>query len=255
MLNPQGQAIGTGLKEEARLMFRVDAGAAEGATPLDIDPVDPSAGQLEWTATDGRLVISSCENGTGSDQDDRRLSQFSRSPDVVPSGHNPWQHARNDVNVNGDRVVSGLDAVILINYLNSHIGDLLVSDHRPPSSPCYDVNGNGYNTAIDVPIVINDINARVARQSEGEGTWLAIPHWSDSSNASILVPLRWLGGPEVHDRLFQEEDLFRSTIGSRVGFVLESASRDGTKDKFDFRMLDLDLVLSDIVDDVARLGS
>jgi len=55
MISSGGQPLGTGLREIARLQFRVDA-AAPGVTPLDIEPVDPHAGGYTWTAVDGSVA-------------------------------------------------------------------------------------------------------------------------------------------------------------------------------------------------------
>ncbi len=84
LLSSSGRPLATGLREIAQLVFRVEAGAtvdaplrdaiplAERAAyggaipasespdyvlPLDIEPVDPSAGGYAWTASDGSLLI------------------------------------------------------------------------------------------------------------------------------------------------------------------------------------------------------
>ena len=44
--------------EVAKLYFSVNAGAALGTTPLDIEPKEAAAGGYTWTADDGSLVIS-----------------------------------------------------------------------------------------------------------------------------------------------------------------------------------------------------
>jgi len=61
-----------------------------------------------------------------------------------------------------------LDALVIINYINAHPGDVrLPSSDVPP--PYYDVDGNGFVTAVDVLIVINELN----EQSSADGSHLA----------------------------------------------------------------------------------
>jgi len=57
ILNSRGQPLATGLREIARLQFRVDESAADGPAVLDIEPRDPRAGGYTWTASDGSLLI------------------------------------------------------------------------------------------------------------------------------------------------------------------------------------------------------
>jgi hypothetical protein len=82
MLNAQGQPLATGLREIARLQFLVDAAAAPGLTPLDLQPVDPHAGGYTWTAAAGSVAISA---------------------------PNAWHNAAQPLDVTGDGLVTPLD--------------------------------------------------------------------------------------------------------------------------------------------------
>jgi len=85
---------------------------------------------------------------------------------------NPWQNSPNQYDVNNDRGVSPIDALLLINYINANPATINVPLPlpKPASSPFYDVTGDGYADARDVLGVINEIN-RLNSQlgSEGEG--------------------------------------------------------------------------------------
>lgn len=77
------------------------------------------------------------------------------------SPRRPWRNPGNPYDVNGDGVVSGLDALILINHLNKNGPHALPPPQdgsTPP--PYYDVNGDNKISALDVLQTINVINAR-----------------------------------------------------------------------------------------------
>jgi hypothetical protein len=68
---------------------------------LEIEPVDPRAGGYAWTASDGSLLIGPVP------------------PALV------WHNAANPLDVNGDGVVTPVDALAAISCLNSqavHVG-------------------------------------------------------------------------------------------------------------------------------------
>ncbi|MDZ4783161.1 MAG: dockerin type I domain-containing protein [Planctomycetia bacterium] len=76
----------------------------------------------------------------------------------------PWRNPDNPYDVNGDGIVSGLDALIIINRLNKHGPHSLPppdEGQKPP--PYYDVNGDNKLTALDALQTINVLNKQ--RQS------------------------------------------------------------------------------------------
>jgi hypothetical protein len=74
-----------------------------------------------------------------------------------------------DVNKSGQ--VTPIDALIVINYINSHPDGELPPDPIPPATPefYYDVNGNGRVDAGDVLTVVNVLNSAALSGAEGEG--------------------------------------------------------------------------------------
>jgi hypothetical protein len=81
----------------------------------------------------------------------------------------PWQNPHNPLDVDHNGVVIPLDALIIINRVNSVGSQKLappVANQSPP--PYYDANGDGNLTPLDALVVINFINARSAAAA-GEG--------------------------------------------------------------------------------------
>ncbi|MCU0978265.1 MAG: dockerin type I domain-containing protein, partial [Pirellulaceae bacterium] len=86
---------------------------------------------------------------------------------VAQAGAVSWQNPVRPTDVNGDGEVTALDALVVINYINAHNGDVsLPADDLPP--PYLDVDGNGLVTAADVLAVINHLN-NAATSSSGAG--------------------------------------------------------------------------------------
>ncbi|MFT5526164.1 MAG: VCBS repeat-containing protein, partial [Pirellulaceae bacterium] len=77
-----------------------------------------------------------------------------------------WQNPLLNLDVNGDGGVSPLDALIVINYINSNGSEVPAAPATPP--PFYDVDGDGSVTATDVLQIVNELNDR-ANPEVGEG--------------------------------------------------------------------------------------
>jgi hypothetical protein len=75
---------------------------------------------------------------------------------------------REDVNL--DFAVTPKDALVLINWLNSH-GSVIDPDVRPePHARLYDVNEDGWITPLDVLLVVTFLNRQSWPRGEGEAT-------------------------------------------------------------------------------------
>lgn len=96
-----------------------------------------------------------------------------------------------DVNKSGQ--VTPIDALIVINYINSHPDGALPPDPIPPATPefYYDVNGNGRVDAGDVLAVVNVLNSAALSGAEGEGGVLPSELSSRESlpTAEAVLPL------------------------------------------------------------------
>ena len=71
-----------------------------------------------------------------------------------------WQNLTNNLDVNNDGFITPLDALIIINDLNS-LGPRLLPNPPIPPDPVYfiDVNGDGFVTPLDALIIINYLNS------------------------------------------------------------------------------------------------
>ena len=82
-----------------------------------------------------------------------------------------WQNKLEPTDVNANGVVSPLDALLVINWLNSH--DRSQPLPKPSESlhpqPYFDVNGDGIVSPLDALLVINRLNRDRNSGSEGEG--------------------------------------------------------------------------------------
>jgi hypothetical protein len=74
--------------------------------------------------------------------------------DVKPIG---WQNLTDPFDVNGDAIASPLDALLVINQLNTTGSRRLESSTTSP--PFVDVNGDGYLSPVDALMVINHLNS------------------------------------------------------------------------------------------------
>lgn len=81
-----------------------------------------------------------------------------------------WQNLLEPTDVNANGVVSPLDALLVINWLNSH--DRSQPLPKPSESlhplPYFDVNGDGIVSPLDALLVINRLNRDRSSGSEGE---------------------------------------------------------------------------------------
>ena len=89
--------------------------------------------------------------------------------DVAPP---VWQNQTNHFDVNRDTFITGLDALIDINFINNNVyGNSPLPIPRTAQDPPYDfdVNGDGYLTALDALNIINFINSRLGGEGEQAG--------------------------------------------------------------------------------------
>ncbi|MHB9078473.1 MAG: FG-GAP-like repeat-containing protein [Pirellulaceae bacterium] len=77
----------------------------------------------------------------------------------------PWWNGRNPLDVNDDDHVSPLDALLIINYLNS-VGSGPVPSPAPSAPPFFDSSRDNFVSPLDALLVINDLNKA---DGEGEG--------------------------------------------------------------------------------------
>ncbi len=90
------------------------------------------------------------------------------------SGHSPWQNHDNPLDVDGNGQVVPLDALLIINRLNSVGSQTLPTPSGNESpQPYIDTNGDGQLTPLDAILVINYLSgSALSTASEGEAPML-----------------------------------------------------------------------------------
>jgi len=92
---------------------------------------------------------------------------------------NLWHNLVGAFNVSGDQQgdISPLDALLVINWLNSHSEALLPAIATPEIHGYVDVNNDGFCTPLDALLVINELNAPPSSPptGEGEAAWMSPP--------------------------------------------------------------------------------
>ncbi|MBM4093417.1 MAG: hypothetical protein FJ276_29005, partial [Planctomycetes bacterium] len=78
----------------------------------------------------------------------------------------PWHNARDHRNVDDHGDITPIDALLVINYLNSNPGNPLPPQPPFVPPPFYDVSGDNQITPIDALLVINYLNASPSGESE-----------------------------------------------------------------------------------------
>jgi hypothetical protein len=119
-------------------------------------PLVPNAGQvsLRVTATDSGASPLSV------------AAEFSIS--VTPYLF-PWQNADQSADVDGNGTVVPLDALLLINWINSNGSGVPLNLYPDPAAPLFlDVSGDNYVAPLDVLLVINFLNQHPSGIAEGE---------------------------------------------------------------------------------------
>jgi hypothetical protein len=163
-----GTAIGTVSRANADLgqplvVTLTSSDTTEASVPANVTiPANQSSITFTITAVDdhvvdGTKIATITATAAGFDSGAWSLQ--------VTDSDGTWHNAVNPDDVSHDGVVSAVDALLIINYLNA-FGPGPVPSGNPP--PYYDVNSDNFITSIDALLVINFINSQPAAQGEGE---------------------------------------------------------------------------------------
>lgn len=80
-----------------------------------------------------------------------------------------WYNPLNTFDVNGDGLVTAIDALLVINYINQSLGTIRLPQfdpQRPLAHGFYDVSRSNTIEPLDVLLLINVLNTRVAGEGE-----------------------------------------------------------------------------------------
>jgi len=104
-----------------------------------------------------------------------------------------WQNQLKPLDVNGDTFVTPIDALLVINLLNTAGGGPLAGRTPPiPVQPFVDTSGDSSLTAIDALLVINAINAGTGEGEASSASDAALPF-------AVLVDHRWSPSDAVRE--------------------------------------------------------
>ena len=150
--NPSGSGHAMTINQVSQVEVRFGPGEWQvvqvyGQYAVDLDltiPVPAGASGIEIRTVDVRSGVTSPIF-----EDTRPEPEFS------------WQNPAVALDVNGDQLVTPLDALLVINELNA-AGPRQLSAHRGTGGvpPFLDSNGDGYLSALDALLVINELNAQ-----------------------------------------------------------------------------------------------
>lgn len=107
---------------------------------------------------------------------------------------NPFTNASNNLDVSGDGVVSPIDVLQVVNYLNTPGNPTTLSLPAPGVAPFLDVNGDGVVAPIDALLIVNYLNSL---GSGGEGESAGMADLSSTSSQSTVLASDWAPGLET----------------------------------------------------------
>jgi VCBS repeat-containing protein len=202
-------------------------------------------GNIEFTPNPG-FTGSALVTYTVADNKGLRSNPGNLSIDVVSS---LYQNPKNKFDVNNDGFVSPIDALIVINYLNTRPVPPLETT-LPPNY--LDVDGSGFVSAVDILQVINFLNDRVvSRSAEGEAG--DISQLQSLATPSIDLPFSGTIDVEVLDQksvqAYVQGQLVNSTTADKSRKALLAGS--GTLDYLDFGD---ESIVSSVADELSTSG-
>jgi hypothetical protein len=126
--------------------------SAETTGTLSFTPLPDQSGTttITVTVTDGGL-----DNDLATTGDNATTSEVF---DVEVTSLFPWHNTANPLDINDDGATSPIDALVVINELNSNGSYLLPNPRSGTDAPYYDVNRDGQLTPGDPLQIINHLN-------------------------------------------------------------------------------------------------
>jgi hypothetical protein len=146
---------------------------------------------------------------------------------IVEATPSDWQNPILRYDVNNDGAVSPIDALLLINYINSQASPPpALPQPRPVGDPFYDVNGDGVASAQDVLFVINEINRlNSPTGGEGEGVLASAEPAIEFKAASLVAAAQAVPAAPTTELLAPLTSAFATVLEPSRGVPLEDASR------------------------------
>jgi hypothetical protein len=249
-------------------------GTAPGTLTGTVTEVGPNNRTTYNVAVNGMTgsgtVIATIGTGVARDAAGNANVASSADAELV---YEPWHNIKNPLDVDGSDTVEPLDALIIINRLNSYPGNSRLPVPIPEKHPFYDVNNDNLCTPLDVIIIINYFN-RATGEGEadhfaGQLPLRAVFSWplNDALGATATV------GPQVPasrpaaraDRDVDACNILTPTYGVDCGQNTSSRARvsdaatprrvawHSVAPAVDGLLAPLDEILPDLVGDIARV--
>jgi hypothetical protein len=162
------------------------------AADLVISSVGPTSqgGQVTITSDRRRLVYAPAPGFVGSDSFEYEVRDAQgrvATAMVVLDVVSGWQNVHQPLDVNSDTFVTPLDALLVINYLNSGLPRKLTGTSAGP--PFWDVQADGFVSPVDALWVINYLNQihSGGGEGEGEGSWSGTAEESSVGHRSDML--------------------------------------------------------------------
>ncbi len=197
----------------------------------------PQHGEVQLESAGGTIMYTPAPDFLGIDRftyvvsDDRgnQSAPATVQVSVLDLDNEPWQNPQDPLDVNSDGVVSPIDVLFVIDYLNHHDAGTLTVPLTPLDfpPPFYDVNGDDRASPIDVLWVIDYLNTE-GGEGGGEGGAVSATQFSD---VMPWLPYRSFiaGRPaaNVPPRLSPRQERVRSPLS--MGFPFRNSLRNGSK--------------------------
>ena len=171
VIDQDGSLTPTNILDDGLLVNDVDI---DGDTLFAIKLIDPQNGTVDINS-DGTFTYTHNGGSSTSDTFTYEVSDGNGGADtvtvlltIVPRPPSVWQNPINRFDVNADGLCTPIDALLIINRLNTLGPGELPNPAIPPNAPppFYDVNGDGLVTNNDVLQVINKLNELVGAEGE-----------------------------------------------------------------------------------------
>lgn len=161
--------------------------------PSTVQVINPPASGLAEVQPNGQILFTPETGFSGSVSftyivADSQGLESNEATVTVQVRNSKWQNPAVSLDVSADGRISAIDALLIINYLNSGQPRFLPdSDYVAP--PFIDVNGDERVSALDALLVINHLNSRSSGGgSGGEGEGEAYDSSSASDFAMMVTP-------------------------------------------------------------------
>ena len=149
-----------------------DSGLGADLDPTTVRIVTPPTQGSATALSDGRILFTH----NVADRNAQVVLQYevqdinqmvSNVGTVTVSFYSAFQNQGNPLDVNADGLISPLDVLSTVDYINANPGQSQLPLNRPDVPPFVDVDGDGFATPLDVLRVVNSIN-QAPGAGEGE---------------------------------------------------------------------------------------